>query len=322
MSAVATTAMGAPPVAATLDRVGAKKVKRPMGVPFWLAVTWITGVILSTTVVTLNHWKKEVDFLAGADVAAGNWTKTFSWTHPLGVDGAGNDTLWELTTGAKNSLIIAFTTVLLGFVIGGALGMAAGYFRGRVDAVLSFFTTALLSLPPLLFIILLISVLSASSGSADFGIEQGLQSSVMKVSLALAVLATPSLFRVVRASTIQYAQREFVTAARTMGARPTRVLVREILPNVAKPLLAFGLVSAGGVMVIEGSLSFLGIGVGAGTGTSAWGKMIQEGASSQDLRVSPNIALVPALVLFLTVVSLNFIGDKFRERLEVKQGNI
>jgi peptide/nickel transport system permease protein len=310
------------PVIAAVDAVIPKKVKRPFGIPFWCASGWVVTVILSTTVVTLNHWKKEVDFLAGGDVASGNWTKTISWTHPFGVDGAGNDTLWELTTGAKNSLIIAFTTVLLGFLIGGALGMAAGYFRGRVDAVLSFFTTALLSLPPLLFIILLISVLSASAGSAEFGIEQGLQSSVMKVSLALAVLATPSLFRVVRASTIQYAQREFVTAARTMGAKPGRVLLREILPNVAKPLLAFGLVSAGGVMVIEGSLSFLGIGVGAGTGTSAWGKMIQEGASAQDLRTAPNIALIPAFVLFLTVVSLNFIGDKFRERLEVKQGNI
>ncbi len=321
MSAIA-TGIEAPPLAATLDRVAPKKVKRPFGIPFWFAITWVVGVILSTTFVTIIDWKKEVDFLAGADVASGNWTNTFSWNHPLGVDGAGNDTLWELTTGAKNSLIIAFTTIILGFLIGGALGMAAGYFRGKVDAVLSFLTTALLSLPPLLFIILLISVLSASAGSAEFGIEQGLQSSVMKVSLALAVLATPSLFRVVRASTIQYAQREFVTAARTMGARPARVLLREILPNVAKPLLAYGLVAAGGVMVIEGSLSFLGIGVGAGTGTSAWGKMIQEGASSQDLRVSPNIALIPAVVLFLTVVSLNFIGDKFRERLEVKQGNI
>lgn len=321
MSSVTST-MQTPPVATALDRVVPKKVKRPFGIPFWLAVTWVMGVVLSTIFVTLIDWKKEVDFLAGGEVASGNWTKTFSWNHPLGVDGAGNDTLWELTTGAKNSLIIAFTTVLIGFLIGGALGMAAGYFRGRVDAVLSFFTTALLSLPPLLFIILLISVLSATDGEANFGIEQGLQSSVMKVSLALAVLATPSLFRVVRASTIQYAQREFVTAARTMGARPARVLIREILPNVAKPLLAFGLVSAGGVMVIEGSLSFLGIGVGAGTGTSAWGKMIQEGASSQDLRVQPNVALIPALVLFLTVVSLNFIGDKFRERLEVKQGNI
>jgi peptide/nickel transport system permease protein len=319
MSAVASLDVPAVP---TIESVVPTKVRRPFGIPFWCAAAWVFIVIASTTIATLNNWKKDVDFLAGGDVAAGNWSKTFSWTHPLGVDGAGNDTLWELATGAKNSLIIAFTTVILGFLIGGALGMAAGYFRGKVDAVLSFFTTALLSLPPLLFIILLISVLSASAGSAEFGIEQGLQSSVMKVSLALAVLATPSLFRVVRASTIQYAQREFVTAARTMGAKPGRVLIREILPNVAKPLLAFGLVTAGGVMVIEGGLSFLGIGVGAGTGTSAWGKMIQEGASAQDLRTAPNIALIPAFALFLTVVSLNFIGDKFRERLEVKQGNI
>lgn len=296
------------------------KVRKPWGIPFWIASTWIATVVGSTVFVSLNHWKKEVDFLAGGLVASGDWTKTFSWSHPLGVDGAGNDTLWELTTGAKNSLIIAFTTVLLGFLMGGALGMIAGYFRGRVDVVLSFVTTALLSLPPLLFIILLISVLSAQT--SDSGIEQGLQSSVVKISISLAILTIPSLFRVVRASTIQYAQREFVTAARTMGAKSSRVLLREILPNVVKPLLAFGLVSAGTVMVIEGALSFLGIGVGAGTGTSAWGKMIQEGAGITDLRDAPNIALIPAFVLFCTVVSLNFIGDKFRERLEVKQGNI
>ncbi len=108
-------------------------------------------------------------------------------------------------------------------------------------------------------------------------------------------------------------------ASRTLGAKTGRVLFREILPNVAKPMLAYGLVSAGNVMVIEGALSYLGLGVGD---SWAWGKMIQSGASLREMRISPHIILAPALTLFLTVLSLNFVGDKLRERLEVKEGNL
>jgi peptide/nickel transport system permease protein len=297
--------------------VAAKKIKKPWGFAFWMAVTWLVSVVVSTFVANLANWKKEVDFLGGAEVVSGNWRGSINKSHPLGLNLSGNDILVDLVRGAKNSLVIAGTTVLLGFLIGGTLGMIAGYFKGRVDTVLSFMANILLSVPPLLFILLMIAVLSSRGGD---GQAQGLSSSVFKVSLALGILSVPQIFRVVRASTLQFSQREFVMAARAMGAKVPRILLREILPNVAKPMLAYGLVAAGSVMVIEGGLSFLGIGVGSGTDVTAWGKQIAAASQRADLEKAPMAAFIPGLALFLTVLSFNYIGDKVRERLETKQG--
>jgi peptide/nickel transport system permease protein len=297
--------------------VAAKKIKKPWGFAFWMAVTWLVSVVVGTFVANLANWKKEVDFLGGAEVVSGNWRGSINKSHPLGLNLSGNDILVDLVRGAKNSLVIAGTTVLLGFLIGGTLGMVAGYFKGRVDTVLSFMANILLSVPPLLFILLMIAVLSSRGGD---GQAQGLSSSVFKVSLALGILSVPQIFRVVRASTLQFSQREFVMAARAMGAKVPRILLREILPNVAKPMLAYGLVAAGSVMVIEGGLSFLGIGVGSGTDVTAWGKQIAAASQRADLEKAPMAAFIPGLALFLTVLSFNYIGDKVRERLETKQG--
>jgi peptide/nickel transport system permease protein len=294
-----------------------KKIKKPWGLMFWLAVGWLVTVVVSTTIGNLIDWKKEVDFIGSVEVTEGRWTNTMSGAHPLGLNFSGNDILVDLVRGAKNSLVIAAATVLLGFLVGGTLGMISGYFRGKVDIVLSFLTNVLLSVPPLLFILLMIAVLSSRGGSGE---AQGLSSSVGKVSLALGILSIPQIFRVVRASTIQYSQREFVMAARAMGAKVPRILWGEILPNVAKPMLAYGLVAAGSVMVIEGGLSFLGVGVGSGTDTTAWGKQIAAASQRADLEKSPMVALIPGIALFLTVLSFNYIGDKARERLETKQG--
>ncbi len=309
----ATVALPVEPLAPTVR----KKVKKPWGITFWLAVFWLISVIVGTFVANLVDWKKEVDFLGGAEVVSGNWRGSISKSHPLGLNLSGNDILVDLTRGAKNSLIIAGTTVLLGFLIGGTLGMVSGYFKGRIDTLLSFLANILLSVPPLLFILLMIAVLSSRGGD---GQAQGLSSSVFKISLALGILSVPQIFRVVRASTMQFAQREFVMAARAMGAKVPRILMREILPNVAKPMLAYGLVAAGSVMVIEGGLSFLGIGVGSGTDVTAWGKQIAAASQRADLETAPMVAFIPGLALFLTVLSFNYIGDKVRERLETKQG--
>jgi peptide/nickel transport system permease protein len=311
LSAAAKTAEAGIPI------VAGKSKRKPFGIPFWLAVTWLVLVVVSTTIANLVDWRKEVDFLGAVNVTGGHWLKSITTSHPLGLNFSGNDILVNVVVGAKNSLVIAAYTVLFGFLVGGSLGMISGYFRGWVDSVLSFMTNVLLSLPALLFILLLIAVISGDEDSA--GLATGLQSSVFKVSLSLGILSIPTIFRVVRASTIQFAQREFVTAARAMGAKVPRILIGEILPNVAKPMLAFGLVAAGTVMVIEGGLSFLGVGVGAGTDVTAWGKQIQEASQIQDLQTSPMVAFIPAFALFLTVLSFNYIGDKIRERLDVKQ---
>lgn len=307
----------APPTEpAAIEESGARAKKARMGAGFWIAVTWLVTVVFFAI---FSRWlpfvKKEPDFLLmGADKQGFG---TFSRSNIFGFDPeTGRDLFSAVAMGAKNSLVIAFATVFIGFLVGGTLGMIAGYRGGIIDGVFSFIIAVLLSTPPLLFILLLVAVLSAKDAS---GMEQGLQSSVFKLSLSLGILSIPTLFRIVRGATLSIGAREFVLAARAMGAKTSRVLLREILPNVVKPMLAYGLVGAGGVMVVEGSLSFLGVGVGQ---ELAWGKIIESGRSLSNLRDNPQISAVPGVILFFTVLSFNFIGDKIRERLEVKEGNI
>ena len=293
--------------------------KRPGdGVMFWVCTTWVGLMVLfAIGGKRLPFAHKPADYITAAYINDGKWTKVFSWKHPLGTSQNGDDWLSAAVVGSRNSMIIAFATVVFGFLLGGGLGMVAGFMRGKVDTVLTFIATVLLSFPPLLFIILLLTLLSAGPNAQ--GISEGLSASVWKLSLSLGILSIPTLYRVVRASTMQFADREFVLAARAMGATRGRILLREILPNVVKPMMAYGLVAAGSVMVIEASLSYLGIGVGD---TWAWGKMIATGQGLSMLNKGPNVAFIPIIILFLTVMSFNFIGDKMRERLETKQGGI
>jgi peptide/nickel transport system permease protein len=299
-----------------------KKRGRGFGPFFWFCCAWL---VMVTIFALFGKWiplaDKEPDYLVGAYIQGveegKDWKHTFSRSNLLGTDENGNDILANLILGARNSIIIAFATVILGFLMGGGLGMIAGYARGRADGVMSFLTTALQSFPGLLFILLFLSI---TTGSTDPGqVQEGLSTNVWKLSLILGILSIPTLFRVVRASTILYANREFVMAARAMGTKTGRILMREILPNVAKPMLAYGLVAAGGVMVLEGSLSYLGVGVGD---SPAWGKMIQSGAGISGLKRSPHVVFVPMMMLLITVLSFNYIGDQVRAKLEVKQAGI
>jgi peptide/nickel transport system permease protein len=319
-----TTAVEVPAEVPAKPQAAAKVVKKVksdrkgFGIAFWFFVFWLGIVILCAIFGKhLPFANKQPDYAGSTLINEGKWLQTFSWHHPLGLDPNGTDWLAAAVQGARNSMIIAFATIIFGFVVGGGLGMMAGYRRGRFDSILTFATTVLLSFPPLLFILIFLSIFTASVKAG--GVATGLATNVWKLSLTLGILAIPTLYRVVRASTMQFASREFVMAARAMGARPTRILMREILPNVIKPMAAYGLVSAGSVMVIEGGLSFLGIGIGD---SWAWGKMIAQGQSGVTLQVAPHVAFIPIIILFLTVLAFNFIGDKLRERLEVKQAGI
>ena len=300
------------PLAAEVPAPTAKDRSKRMGATFWIAVCWISLLTLAAAFANVLPIRKtnDPDFLLGANVGIGDWTSTFTRSHLLGVDENGNDLLSYAIHGARISLIVGVGTVLIGFFIGGWLGMVAGYFRGRFDTILSFISNALLAIPPLLFLLLLVSVLSANSGGV----------SVWKFILTLGILFVPITFRVVRAATMQQASREYVTASRALGAKNSRTLVGEILPNVIKPALAYALVAIGTVIVVEGSLSYLGAGLSGNT--ISWGKMIQGASGLQKLKSGPHGTFVPATFLFLTVLSLNLIGDKARERFEVKQSGI
>lgn len=214
----------------------------------------------------------------------------------LGTDSLGRDTLSRCLYGARVSMAVAIGGTAISLVIGVVLGMVAGYFRGAVDSTISLFINFVLSFPPLIFLIALVAALRPSLTTLVFG---------------LALLGVPNFARVARANTIAFADREFVTAAKALGAGPFRILTRELLVNVMLPVMSLALVVMATLVVAEGSLSFLGLGVPPPT--PSWGGMLAAGRES--LGEHPHLVLIPSLFFFLTVYSFNRLGDWARGRV-------
>jgi peptide/nickel transport system permease protein len=221
--------------------------------------------------------------------------------HPLGTNNVGLDILARCIYGARVSLLVAGFTVALILVIGGLIGLVAGYFRGKVDGVVGVVTDTVLAIPGLIVLIALSTVLGRPTSVTD---------AVVKTTLGLTIIGLPTMVRLSRANTMNFAQREFVLAARGMGATSKRVLLAELAPNVAIPLLSFAAVIAALFILAEGSLSFLGLGLRQPEPT--WGNMIAEGQRADVLRESPFIALVPGTFMFLTIFAFNRVGEHFR----------
>jgi len=269
--------------------------KRRLGPLFWTALGWmllVFAVALFADVLPLPS-PTDMDMLdRRAPISALHW---------LGTDGLGRDELARLIYGARTSLVVGLCAPVIGVTIGGALGLLAGYFRGRLETVVVGSMDVLLAFPPLILALAVTAYLGQS---------------VPNLTFILGVLGIPAFMRVSRASTLTLARREFVIAAQALGASHARILLREILPNVMLPLLAFFLLGVAVTIVVEGSLSFLGLGVPPPT--SSWGSMIGEGRESLD--VAPQIAFIPAIAMFLTVLSFNLVGDTLRALTDPRQG--
>jgi peptide/nickel transport system permease protein len=190
---------------------------------------------------------------------------------------------------------------VIGVTIGGALGLLAGYFRGRFETWVVGSMDVLLAFPPLILALAVTAFLGQS---------------IPNLTLILGVLGIPAFMRVARAATLTLARREFVVAAQALGASHARILLRELLPNVMLPLAAFFLLGVAVTIVAEGALSFLGLGVPPPI--SSWGSMIGEGRES--LEVAPQLAFLPAIAMFLTVLSFNLVGDTLRALTDPRQG--
>lgn len=216
--------------------------------------------------------------------------------HLLGTDTIGRDSLSRLVYGARVSLAVAIGATSISLVIGVALGMLAGFFGGKTDKVVSLFVNFTLSFPPLIFLIALVTVLEPS---------------LPTLVAALAFMGIPNFARVARANTLAFSEREFVTAAKALGASPFRILVRELLANVMLPILSLALVVMATLVIAEGSLSFLGVGVPPPT--PSWGGMLAAGR--EQMSQHPHLVLIPALFFFVTVFSFNRIGDWARGRV-------
>jgi peptide/nickel transport system permease protein len=201
------------------------------------------------------------------------------------------------------SLVVGFGAVLIGMVVGGTLGLVSGYKGGRLDVSLNAGAFVLLAFPAIVAVIAIV---------AFWG------SSLWKITIIIGVATIPLLYRVVRASSLSFANRDFVVAARTLGATSTRIVFREILPNVIPAAVTFGLITVAGVIVIEGSLAFLGLSVPLPT--PSWGNMIAEGAGNGNLQTNPYIMIWPVIAMFLLLLSINLIGDRLRQRFDIREG--
>jgi ABC-type dipeptide/oligopeptide/nickel transport system permease subunit len=226
-----------------------------------------------------------------------------SRAHPLGADLDGRDILARLAHGGRVSLTVSLAAPLIGMLIGTLLGLLSAYYGGAVRVVILTVLDAMLAFPSLVFALGLTVVLGPS---------------VQNVTLALGIMSIPAFARIVRANVLPLLGREFVLAARTFGASDGYIMFREILPNIILPVLTYGLTMMSVMIVAEGSLSFLGVGVPPPT--PSWGSMIAEGRES--LERVPHVSLIPAAVMFLTVLSLNLLGDTLREMHSTKAGGL
>jgi peptide/nickel transport system permease protein len=274
---------------------GAARGGRRPGTAFWFALAWIAALTVGALAA---QWLPLPDPL---DMDMLERRSLPSAEHWLGTDGLGRDVLSRLTFGARTSLTVGLLAPLIAAVIGGALGMLAGYFRGRFETLVVGIMDVLLAFPPLVLAL----AVTAYSGQ-----------SLSHLTLILGFLGIPAFTRVARANTLALAQREFVIAARALGATHARILIRELLPNVALPLLGFFLIIVAVTVVVEGALSFLGLGVPPPM--PSWGSMIDEGR--QSLEAAPWLSFLPACVLFATVLAFNFVGDSLRAMADPRKG--
>jgi len=274
--------------------------KRRVGWGFWVSVAWIAIVVLAAI---LAPWLPIDDPEVTQPTRVGERPPyppgSEFW---FGTDQLNRDMFSRTIWGARTSLTVGFVAIAFGMLVGGTLGMLAGYFRGKFDQGVSFVFVVLLSFPALVLAILITALLDRS---------------LFTISVTLGILSVAPVGRVARASTISFADREFVLASRTLGAKNPRIIVRELLPNVVIPMSALALLGMAVAVVAEGGLAFLGLSVEKG---STWGKLILNGASSsRDLQEAPWMSFAPIIVLFLTVLALNFAGDRLRDYFDVKE---
>ena len=217
--------------------------------------------------------------------------------HWLGTDELGRDEYSRILYGARISLFISFVGTAGGVLIGALIGLSSGYFGGWPDTVAMRLIDVLFAFPGILLAILIVAVMGPG---------------IFNLVVALVVFAAPTLSRIVRASVLSLKSQEFVQAARVNGASRTRIMLHHLLPNTLAPIIVFTTLGVAGSLLTTASLGFLGLGVQPPT--AEWGAMLSVGRNY--LRDSPHLVIVPGLLIFGTVMSLNLIGDALRDALD------
>ncbi len=231
----------------------------------------------------------------------------FSLAHPFGTDNLGRDMFARMMKGGQVSLAVGIVGMILSILLGTLIGVVAGYFR-RADGVLMRLTDLFLALP-LLPILLVMSMLFRERLSALFGVEVGM---FLMIVTAIALTSWMRTARVVRGDVLALKEREYVLAARSIGTPPRRLIVRHILPNVLSPVMVSATLMIATAIITESALSFLGMGFPPDFPT--WGRLVADGVDY--LQDYPSRSMVPGILISLTVLSVNYIGDGLRDALD------
>jgi peptide/nickel transport system permease protein len=279
-------------------------------------VTWSGGILLLLALAALAA--PLATALIGADAESVDLYRRLaapSLAHPLGTDELGRDLLLRLIDGGRVSLLVGITAALAAAGLGTAIGLLAGYRGGRLDALLMRLTDGVIALPLLPLLVVLAAIDLKKLGLPAW-LVQSEAASLYRIIVLITLVGWTTVARLVRGATLSLKAQDFVRAAVAMGASSWRVMLVHILPNLAAPITVATTLSVGHVILLESVLSYLGLGVAPPL--PSWGNMLT--GAQETIGLAPQLALYPGLLIFITVIACNFLGDGLQDALDPRAG--
>ena len=267
----------------------------PLGVLFWVCVGWITLNLLAAILANVLPLKNPY-FEDFNNINVGPGLR-----HLFGTDDLGRDIFSRVVFGSRVSIAVGVGAMIIGFGIGAPLGMLAAYRRGRLDTFITTIMYVLLAFPAIIATIAVLSFWTPRS--------------LVKIIIVIGLASVPLVYRVIRTATLSVATKDYIIAAKVQGATDGRILVKELLPNIAPIGVSFLLIGIATVITLEGALAFLGLSVNPPT--PSWGNMINEARTV--LAQNPYLVIFPSAALCLFLLCLNFIGDRLRTHFDVTE---
>jgi len=274
-----------------------KRFRKHPGAVFGIFV--FVALVLLVLLVPLSPYDPEVSSMAER-------LQPPSLAHPMGTDALGRDLLTRVLYGGRVSLTVGLLVVTISLSIGIPTGALAGYYGGKLDSVLMRITDAFLSLPTLLVLILLSAILR----EVDFLLFES--NSVLTIALVIGILSWMTFARLVRALFLTLRELDFVSATRALGGSDLRIIVNHILPNSIGPIIVEATLELGYAIIEESGLSFLGFGIQPPT--PSWGNLLSN--AQENFTKYPWLAIFPGLMIFLAIISVNYIGDGLRDAFD------
>ena len=267
----------------------------PLGILFWVCVGWIALNVLAAILANILPLKSpNFEDFNNINVGPG-------LHHLFGTDDLGRDIFSRVVYGSRVSIAVGVGAMIIGFGIGAPLGMLAAFRRGRFD---TFFTT-------IMYVLLAFPAIIATIAVLSFWTPR----SLVKIIVVIGLASVPLVYRVIRTATLSVATKDYIIAAKVQGATDRRILVKELLPNIAPIGVSFLLIGIATVITLEGALAFLGLSVNPPT--PSWGNMINEARTV--LAQNPYLVIFPSAALCLFLLCLNFIGDRLRTHFDVTE---